>query len=167
MSNNISETRTANGIEYHLDWDCEGHVVMHNAQTVKLYHKLKYDDQPPEGEYFYAFSQEQFNQQMKAKHLEGKKIYRGVYGLYGTNEGIDKLIEYIDGVSKRIKEECNPQEVYFYEYNNHECMIDWDGDLEAIKLIVTYWGADVARTIKRINAGRSLDDILNDKREWD
>lgn len=167
MNNNISEKRTANGIEYHLDWSCEGHVVMHNEQTIKLYHKLKYDDQPPEGEYFYAFSNEQFSQQVKAKHLEGKKIYSGGYGLYGTDKGIEGLLAYIDSVSKRIKEECNPQEVYFYEYNNHECMIGWGGDLEAIKLIITYWGAEEARKIKRINAGRSIDDILNDKREWD
>lgn len=62
----------------------------------------------------------------------------------------------------RIKNECDPQEVYFYEYNNHECMISWDGDLEAIRLIIDTWGKDVAATIKRYNANSSIEDIAKE-----
>ena len=60
----------------------------------------------------------------------------------------------------KIRSECNPQEVYVYEYNNHECCIDWDGDLNAIRIIATVWGEDVARTIKRKNACYPIDSIF-------
>lgn len=65
-----SDTRIANGVAYHLDCEMEGHIVIEQPKTVKLYHKLKYDDQPPAGEYFWAFDMEQFKRQIKDKHLE-------------------------------------------------------------------------------------------------
>lgn len=115
-----SDTRIANGVAYHLDWEMEGHIVIEQPKTVKLYHKLKYDDQPPAGEYFWAFDMEQFKRQIKDKHLEGKKLCRVGYSLYGTHEGIEALEAYYVGVKERIRTECDPQEVYFYECNNFE-----------------------------------------------
>ena len=58
--------------------------------------------------------------------------------------------KFYDDSRAAIPKECDPQEVYFYEYNNHECMIAWDGDKEAYDLIVGYWGEEVAKTIERL-----------------
>lgn len=154
-----NETRIANGVAYHLDWDMEGHIVIEQPKTVALYHKLKYNDQPPAGDYFWAFSQEQFDRAIKDKHLEGKRLCRVGGGLYGTHEGIEALEAYYAGVRMRIVAECDPQEVYFYECNNHEYMYNWDGDEEAIKLILDYWGEDVARGIHRIKANYTIEEI--------
>ena len=102
---------------------------------------------------------EQFKRQIKDKHLEGKKLCRVGYSLYGTHEGIEALEAYYVGVKERIRTECDPQEVYFYECNNFEYMYNWDGDEEAIKLILDYWGEDVARGIKRIKANYTIEEI--------
>lgn len=154
-----NDTRIANGVAYHLNWEMEGHIVIEQPKTIELYHKLKYNDQPPAGDYFWAFSTEQFKQQLKAKKLEGKPLCRVGGGLYGTHEGIEALEAYYASVRERIRTECNPQEVYFYECNNHEYMYNWDGDEEAIKLVLDYWGEDVARGIKRIKANYTIEEI--------
>ena len=80
--------------------------------------------------------------------------------MYGTQNGITDFINFYDDRNKAIPTECDPQEVYFYEYNNHESMFAWDGDLEAIKLIIDYYGADVARNIKRYNASMSVENLI-------
>lgn len=159
MSNNTT-TRTANGVTYYQDWEQEGHIVIIDPKTTALYHQLKYNDQPPAGEYFWAFSTEQFKQQLKAKKLEGKPLCRVGGGLYGTHEGIEALEAYYASVSERIRAECNPQEVYLYECNNHEYMYNLDGDEEAIKIIMQYWGEDVARTIRRVSPVYSVEEIV-------
>ena len=160
MSNNTT-TRTANGVTYYQDWEQEGHIVIIDPKTTALYHQLKYEDQPPAGDYFWAFSQEQFDRAIKDKHLEDANIVRvsGCGGLFGTSKAIADLETYYANQRKRISAECNPQEVYFYECNNFEYMYNWDGDEEAIKLILDYWGEDVARGIKRINANYTIEEI--------
>lgn len=162
MSNN-NTTRIANDVAYYQNWEQEGHIVIEQPKTVELYHKLKYDDQPPAGDYFWAFSQEQFDRAIKDKHLEEANIVRvsGCGGLYGTSKAIADLEAYYVSVAKRIKNECNPQEVYFWEYNNHECMYSYEGDESAIQLIIDYWGADVARTIVRIDGVKPIDELIN------
>lgn len=160
MSNNTT-TRTANGVTYYQDWEQEGHIVIIDPKTTALYHQLKYDDQPPAGDYFWAFSQEQFDRAIKDKHLEDANIVRvsGCGGLFGTSKAIADLETYYANQCKRISAECNPQEVYLYECNNHEYMYNWDGDEEAIKIIMQYWGEDVARSIKRIKANYTIEEI--------
>lgn len=155
-------TRTANGVTYYQDWEQEGHIVILNPQTLALYHQLKYEQQPPAGDYFYAFSQEQFDRAVKGKHLEGAVIVRpsGCPGLYGTSKAIADLEAYCVSVAERIKNECNPQEVYLYECNNHEYMYNWDGDEEALLEVIRYWGEDVARTIHRVRANYSIEEIV-------
>lgn len=157
---------TKGELRYYRDWkNFDGGIVMMNDQTVKRYREIK--DQHPDADkcgVFFAFSNEQFNEGYK--HLielghikDGDKIVRGVAGAFGTNEGLDKFFKFYEDRDKPIKEECDPQEVYFYEYNNHESMIAWDGDLEAIKIIIDIWGADIARNIKRYNASMTVEQI--------
>lgn len=139
---------------------------MLNAQTVKRYREIQ--DQHPDADecgVFFAFSNQQFSEGYK--HLielghikDGDKVLHSVGGAFGTKEGLDKFFQFYEDRDKPIKAECDPQEIYFYEYNNHESMIAWDGDLEAIKIIISIWGADVARNIKRYNASMSVDNII-------
>ena len=101
-------------------------------------------------ECFFAFSNDQFKEGVKKLNLEGKKIFRGAGGLYGTKEGIKKLYADYDNISKQVAEQCNPQEAYEYEFDNHDCGYTGD-DEEAIKIVVSYFGEERAKTVKRHN----------------
>lgn len=160
---------TKRELRYYRDWDnYEGGIVMMNAQTVKRYREIK--DQHPDADecgVFFAFSNQQFGEGYKRLielgHIKkGDKVLRGVGGAFGTKEGLDKFFKFYEDRDTPIREECDPQEVYFYEYNNHESMIAWDGDLEAIKIIISIWGADVARNIKRFNASMTVEQITHE-----
>lgn len=136
-----------------------------HAHTLKRYKELcderckvdvsKYDC-------FFAFSDKQFSEGLKSIRplQEGEKLVSIGAGGYGTKEGAKRLFEFYDSINDKIRSECNPQEVYVYEYNNHECCLDWDGDLNAIRIIATVWGEDVARTIKRKNACYPIESIF-------
>lgn len=155
-------------MDYEIDFSRDGLIIMHNPKTIERYHQLKYDSasQPNCRKLgvFFAFSNKQFEegyQQLVADgHIkDGDKVVRSAYvnGMFGTREGFDKLYAAYDEIDKKIKEECDPQEVYFYEYNNHESMINWDGDEEAIKVIIRIWGKEVAKGIKRYHAIYDID----------
>lgn len=136
-----------------------------HAHTLKRYKELcderckvdvsKYDC-------FFAFSDKQFSEGLKSIRplQEGEKLVSIGAGGYGTKDGAKRLFEFYDSINDKIRSECNPQEVYVYEYNNHECCLDWDGDLNAIRIIATVWGEDVARTIKRKNACYPIESIF-------
>ena len=79
-----------------------------------------------------------------------KKITTMKATIIGTRKGIDDFMYFYEERDKQIPKECDPQEVYFYEYNNHECCYGWEGDTPAYELIVNYFGEDVAKAIKRI-----------------
>lgn len=156
---NIKTIKTTQGeLRYYRDWDnYEGGVVMLNAKTIKRYRQIK-DTHPNADKYgvFWAFSREQFAEGYK--HLielghikDGDKISQDKEtGCYGTKDGLEGFFKFYDENLANIPKECDPQEVYFYEYNNHECMFAWDGDEDAIKIIRLYWGDEVAEKIHRI-----------------
>ena len=152
--------------EFTPDWDNDGVLSYRNAKTLKRYHELK-DAQAnvdtKKYDVFFAFSNEQFEEGLKSIRplAEGEKLVRIGGGGFATKDGAKRLFEFYESIDAKIKAECDPQEVYVYEYNNHECCIAWDGDLEAIKIIISIWGADVARNIKRFSASKSIDCIIN------
>lgn len=151
----VKEINTTKGVlQYYRDWEHEGAVVMLNAQTIDRYKELK-DEHPDTENYavFFAFGNNQFSKgYQKLVHRgcikNGDKLYHAGAGLYGTKEGLDKFFDFYNYREVRIKEECDPQEVYFYEYNNHECMFTSDED--AIKEVKRIFGKDVVKKIKRI-----------------
>ena len=155
--------RVANGVKYRIDWNCDGHIRMLDTKTLDTYHKLKYDFNAEMHDCFFAFSNQQFKEGIERFNLQDKKIYSAGMGLYGTKEGIDDFYEQYKEPEKKIKEQCDPQEVYFFEYNNHESMISWDGDTEAIRIIINYWGVDIAKKIVRRSAFKSIDEIIKEK----
>lgn len=150
----IKTVKTTRGeLQYYQD---NGAVCMLNAQTINRYREIK--NQHPNSDDFgvwWAFSNEQFARGRNLAIKKGKlkpedKICAGGAGLYGTRKAIKEFFAAYENRDVQIPKECDPQEVYFYEYNNHECMIAMDGDQDAYRLIVGYWGEEVASKIKRI-----------------
>lgn len=157
MEKEIKKVTTTKGIlEYYREWDNSyGGIVMINPRTIKRYKELK-NSHPDTGKYgvFFAFSKNQFKEGydrlVKRGFIEdGDKIQYTRSGMYGTKGCIERFYRYYDTIYAKIKEECDPQEVYFYEYNNHECQISLDGDLDAINIIKEIYGEDIADYIKR------------------
>jgi hypothetical protein len=114
---------------------------------MKTYRQIK-DSHPVMVECFFAFGNEQFAEGRKKAGLEDKKIYSYGMGLYGTKEGIKQFLDFYDNVNKEVAEQCNPQDVYDYEFNNHECGYTCN-DTEAIKLVVVIFGEERTKEVKR------------------
>jgi len=85
-----------------------------------LYERLKNNQAGP-GEYFFAFSDEQFTRgEKKIREISPEKIYKSTAGLFGTRKGLDEFYAHYDGVEKSIQEQCPPLGIFYYEYYNHE-----------------------------------------------
>jgi hypothetical protein len=152
--NIMTVTTTRGELRYTLDGD--GFIHMLNPQTIKRYHQLRWEEQPDLTAMgvFFAFSNEQFNEGAKSLTKRGfitdeSQIKRGPAGSFGTLESLTKMMDWYDERDKKIKAECDPQEVYFWEFNNHETPYGWDGDIEIMKIIVTTWDYDTAVGLKR------------------
>lgn len=148
------------------NWDNDGIMEWENAKTIDRYKELvdsRNRIKLTTFDCFIAFSDKQFKEGVDSIRplSDGEKLISFCPGGYGTSDGVDRLIEYYDGIREQIISECDPQEVYCYEYNNYESCINYDGDKEAIKLIADYWGLDVARTINRKTAYYAIEDIIN------
>lgn len=143
----IKTIQTTKGeLRYYRDWErYEGGICMMNPVTIKRYREI-HDMQPDADKcgVFFAFSNSQFHEGydhlVELGHIQkgDKVVQTGIGGMFGTKEGIDKFLDFYEDRNKDVVAECDPQEVYFYEYNNHESMIAWDGDLEAIKITLTF-----------------------------
>ena len=114
---------------------------------MKTYKQIK-DQQPVLFECFFAFSNEQFTEGKKKAGIEDKKILDGGHGLYGTREGIQKLFDDYDKIDQEVAENCNPQDVYDYEFHNHECSYTND-DEQPINIVVRIFGKEIAKEVKR------------------
>ena len=152
-------TTLPSGLQYYRDWDQDGHVVMVNPKTIKRYNELKYDKgaHPDASQYgvFFAFSDKQFdegyNSLVKRGYIkDGDKVKKAVAGLFGTFEEIKRFYEFYRERDELVKAECDPQEVYFYEYNNYECMYSYEGDQEAYNAVADIWDKDIANKLYRL-----------------
>lgn len=107
---------------------------------------------------FFAFSNKQFKEGVEKNELDGVKIYHAGAGLYGTKEAIKAFLNEYDSRAEKIKKECTPQEVYDYEYANHEC--NWVAeDTEAIKRCLAYFSVEECESITRCNGCLTIQDI--------
>lgn len=146
------------------DWDRDGYLVIENAKTLDRYLELTqklYNHQHPE--VFFAFDTETLKAGIaKYKPLlkEGEKIINFCNGGFATPNGLKMMQEFDRNIRQMIYKECDPQEVYFYEYNNYECCISYDGDTDAFKSIVRIFGAKRAKKVKRLNHKLTLEQIL-------
>lgn len=154
----MAKTTVSNGVEWYQDWDnSEGGIVMVNAKTIKRYREIQ-NEHPNTENYgvFFAFGTDQFEQGCKRLITkgylkDGEKVCNAGAGIYGTKSEIDRFMKFYDERGKRIVKECNPQEVYFSEWNDHECM--FTDDDAALKVVIEYFGKEVAHKIERVHAG--------------
>ena len=122
-------------------------------------------------EIFFAITKEQIEKGLDETGIRGRKIYKGGSCLYGTHEGIIAFFNFNKAIIKKIEQECDPQEVYEYEYSNHEC--NYVGkDTEAILMIISYFGEERAKEVERKKGFVSFDEIMimhcrNNKLMWD
>jgi hypothetical protein len=131
-----------------------------NAKSMNSYSQLK-NIEPKLVDCFFAFSKSQYNEGIIKHNLQDKKIFRADGGLFGTQEGIAKLFADYEEISKKITENCQPQDVYDNEFDNHECSYVGD-DEEAIKIVVSYFGDEKAKEVKRRFAVTKIENLKFD-----
>lgn len=155
--------------EFHQDYDnYDGMFSYKNDKTLKRYKELCHSLQETDiskFDMFAAFSNKQFEEGLKSIRplKEGEKLCSLGAGIFGTRDGIRKYLNRSEEVHKQIAEECDPQEVYVYEFNNYESAIAYEGDEHAIKIVADIFGIDTARKIKRRCAYYSLDNYGKEK----
>lgn len=169
MNEQILTVMTTRGeLRYTLTDD--GFVNMLNPQTIKRYHQLRWEEQPDLTAMgvFFAFSNEQFAEGKKSLEKRGflkngEKIVRGPAGSFGTADSILEMMEWYEEQDKKIKSECDPQEVYFWEFNNHETPYSWDGDIEIMRIIKNTWDFDTAIRLKRLckSSDKAIQELNN------
>jgi hypothetical protein len=112
-----------------------------------------YDKHPSADEYgvFFAYSDKQLSEGLSKFGYEKSDIVRvdaqGL-GLYGPREKCLAFLGEYEKRAERVKKECNPQDIYDYEFDNHECGYTGD-DMEVMELIEDIFGLDAARSVKR------------------
>ena len=117
--------------------------------------------QPELFECFFAFDNKQFAEGIAKHNLEGKKIFRGIGGLFGTHEGIARLYADYDAIGNEVTEQCDPQEVYDYEFANRECGYIGD-DTEAMKIVISHFPAEKYDLVKRKYVWQTNEMILDE-----
>lgn len=150
---------------FEQNWDNDGMLEWHNAATLSEYHRLNEERNNcdlKKFDMFCAFSDEQFAQNSKTIRplREGEKYVNFGAGVFGTRDGIERYLAYSEDIDRQIRERCDPQEIYCYEFNNYESCIAYDGDLNAIRLIIGLFGSETAATIKRFSAFYSLESLM-------
>lgn len=151
--------------EFSQDPEYDGMMTWKNAKTLKRYKELCKERDTVDitrFDCFFAFGDKQFSEgKRRIRPLnDGEKLVSFGGGGYGTKDGVQRLFKFYDDIEKRISRECDPQEVYCYEFNNHESCIAYDGDVEPIRLIARIWGVERAKTIKRRSAFYSLEALF-------
>lgn len=151
------------------DWSNDGFLRISGDQTLQRYQQLNDQlyrlDLPALG-IFCAFSTEQFKAglaDIKARGLfkEGDKLQQAA-GCFGTAESWQRYDTAVQGIKAQIKAECDPYEVYLYEYNNYECCIDWDGDDRAVEAVLKIWGLEETAAAlygRRIRSNSTIGEI--------
>lgn len=139
-------------VSFKRDWERDGYLVIKDAQTIDTYTELckkEYEYSNPE--IFFAFDNDEVAEKRKELGLEDKKIFHYGDGLCGTQEGLRKFKEDMEAIKKEKREKCDPYEVYLYEYNNHECFINYEGDLGPAQIIESIWGKETLDKLKRMD----------------
>lgn len=134
------------------DWERDGVLIIEGASTIERYIELEmkqYNYSNPE--IFIAFTKEDLEDKAEQRGLDLQEVFHFRYGICGTEKGYKQYLDDMKAIRKSIAAECNPQEVYYYEWNNHECHINLEGDLEPANIIRRIWGKETLAKINRIN----------------
>jgi len=135
------------GMTVTRDYNRDGYLVIENAKTIELYKQIQREsEQFSHPGFTFAFGDDQIEnakRRLIPQLKEGEKLIPGKYGMIATPEGYKAWIETCTRVDERIKNECDPQEVYCYEYNNYESFISWEGDEKPYNIVRSIFGYDV------------------------
>ena len=142
------------------DWKQDGMLIIQNAQTLDKYQAIRNeDDQYKNPEVMWNCDAQEAIIKLKPLLNKGEKIIQFMDDCYATPNGIKMMFEHEVFVKELIKKECDPQEVYYYEYNNYICYQNYYGDAEAIKTVYDIYGEEITRSIKRFNATISIEEL--------
>lgn len=146
------------------NWEHDGMLNIQGDQTLSIYQAIrKEQNEHHHPEVVWEFMDiKRVLTELKPLLKEGEKIIQFANGGFATPKGWEMMKAYWQSIDERIRKECDPQEVYYYEYNNHESCINWEGDTDAIQIILDIYGANVARTIKRYSKHMTIDQLLLD-----
>lgn len=162
----MAKVKDSKAFTYEPDFDnYDGMFVYKNAKTLDRYQELKQEASNVDlykYDMFVAFSVKDFKEEAKKIRSlkKGEKYVSIGGGIFGTRDGVDKYFDFLKSIDKKIAAECDPEEVYVYEYNNYESAIAYDGDMNAIKTVASYFGWDVAKKIKRYTAYHSFEEMM-------
>lgn len=151
--------------EFLQDPEYDGMMTWKNAKTLKRYKELCRERDTvniTRFDCFFAFNGRQFAEGKRTIRPlnDGEELINFGGGGYGTKDGVKRLFKFYEDIEQRISRECDPQEVYCYEFNNHESCIAYDGDIEAIRLVARIWGVETAKTIKRRSAFYGVEELF-------
>lgn len=150
---NNSGTHSANGVKYYINRF--GSVCMVKPKTIQKYKELcdQQLDLDSVG-VFWAFSDEQFDKGLDK--LKEKGMYSDEDTLVAIDGGgflpkknMPALRELLDS-RRQKKAECDPQEVYFYEYNECEGMYSC-GEENAYDIVEHIFGKERASKVIRLD----------------
>ena len=153
-----------NEFEFEQNPEYDGMIAWRHAKTLKRYRELRKEQTEMDvSKYrcFFAFSREQLVQGQKSIGLkEGERLVSFGCGGYGTAEGVRQMFARLEEIESLIRAECDPQEVYCYEFNNHESFLAFDGDVDAIRLVKGIFGLETALKVKRFSAFYPLENLF-------
>jgi len=100
---------------------------------------------------FAAFNKKQFNEGLASIRPlnEDEKLVHLGGGVYGTRDGVKKLLAFYEEQRKKVARDCDPQDVYDHLFADYECCYAFNGDENAIFDVVSIFGEEKARTVKR------------------
>lgn len=103
---------------------------------------------------FFAFGQDQFTTN-KIGEAPFVSLGMGLYCSEANAEALSKAFhKFVDETNKRIKENCEPKEVFDYEYGNHEC--DYTNDVEnPCMYIIELYGLDTLKKLSKPNTRKA------------
>ena len=137
----------------------DGQLIIDGAKTLGRYKELisrfnNFDEK--EFEMVCGYDAKDVKSAKNAFEKKVRKLKKGEYlkyflcGAFGTKEGYTKWIKYVNATCESIASECDPQEVYYYEYRSL-MTIEKNCDKYAIGVVKNYFGEEVAKTVKRLN----------------
>lgn len=106
---------------------------------------------PSMAECFFAFGNQQFAAgKVKAAISDDAEIFSGGAGLYGTQAGLAQFRKELDDLHQAIMDNCDPQDVYDYEFSNHECGYTGDDSIP-LQIVADYFpNAEITRFSSRL-----------------
>ena len=139
---------------YYSNPDNDGCLVLKGATTLKRYEEIREKTRKfRHPGMTYAFGEKQMKEaldRLRPQLKEGEKIIYDRYGMLATPTALEAWKSALKEEREAIARECDPSEVYAYEYNNHECFYSFEGDEIPYGIVRDYFGEERASKVKRI-----------------